>query len=105
MFSCRALRSSVAVCLLHKQSTLRAKLSLLTQMYVDEPSFLAAIDLIMMLGARRWKGCHCSQRKIDGICGTERCPCRRANRECDPDLCVKCKARQVINASITRLAL
>jgi hypothetical protein len=105
MFSCRALRLSIAVCLLRKQSTLRAKLSLLTQMYVDGPSFLAAIDLIMMVGVRRWKGCHCSQGKVDGICGTEKCPCRRANRECDPDLCVKCKARQVIDASIMWLAL
>lgn len=105
MLPCGALRPSVTVCLLPKQSTLRAELSLLTEMYVDDPSVLPAMSLIMVVGARRWKGCHCAQGKIDRICGTERCPCRKANRECDPELCVKCKARQVINVFVMWFAI
>ncbi|EDR03302.1 uncharacterized protein LACBIDRAFT_307384 [Laccaria bicolor S238N-H82] len=42
----------------------------------------------------RWKGCKCGTRKkSSGHCGTEKCPCWAAARECDPELCVKCDAR------------
>ncbi|KAH9830084.1 uncharacterized protein C8Q71DRAFT_911440 [Rhodofomes roseus] len=42
---------------------------------------------------RRWTGCQCG-RKGDGknrrSCLTQACPCRRASRECDPELCTPC---------------
>ncbi|KZP28321.1 SET domain-containing protein [Athelia psychrophila] len=43
---------------------------------------------------RRWKGCQCARSKIADTCSNvQRCACRKANRECDPDVCLKCKAR------------
>ena len=49
------------------------------------------------LGPIRWKGCKCGMRKkSSGHCETEKCPCRAAARECDPELCVKCDARSVL---------
>ncbi|CAL1708459.1 unnamed protein product [Somion occarium] len=41
---------------------------------------------------RRWKGCQCGSIADGGVmCTLERsCPCRMANRECEPELCVTC---------------
>ncbi|KIM78185.1 hypothetical protein PILCRDRAFT_824654 [Piloderma croceum F 1598] len=47
--------------------------------------------------SRRWRGCQCARNKLDATCGTERCPCRKANRECDPDICTKCKAKDAFS--------
>ncbi|KAF8056606.1 hypothetical protein FPV67DRAFT_1431373 [Lyophyllum atratum] len=45
---------------------------------------------------RRWRGCQCAKSKQQGrqhiTCKTSRCPCYRAHRECDPELCIKCEA-------------
>lgn len=45
--------------------------------------------------ARRWKGCNCH---ITGTtCGNpNRCDCRKWGRECDPDLCHDCGAKQAL---------
>ncbi|KAJ7484132.1 hypothetical protein FB451DRAFT_1028361 [Mycena latifolia] len=43
--------------------------------------------------ARRWRGCICTSKSL--TCGTDRCACYLAHRECDPELCVKCLARCV----------
>ena len=42
------------------------------------------------VGIRRWQGCLCANM---GGCATDRCPCRKGGRECDPDVCIQCKAR------------
>lgn len=45
----------------------------------------------------RWSGCKCASR--GGSCSTittlGSCPCIREGRECDPELCVKCEAKDV----------
>ncbi|KAL6299334.1 hypothetical protein BKA93DRAFT_742494 [Sparassis latifolia] len=45
--------------------------------------------------SRRWRGCRCTRRKHmrTRACDTDRCPCRRANRECDPELCLSCEIK------------
>ncbi|KAF9442123.1 SET domain-containing protein [Macrolepiota fuliginosa MF-IS2] len=42
---------------------------------------------------RKWRGCMCTKSRSNKTCGTDRCPCFRAHRECDPDICAKCEAR------------
>ncbi|KAJ7282490.1 SET domain-containing protein, partial [Mycena rebaudengoi] len=44
--------------------------------------------------ARRWRGCTCALSKR-ARCRTKLCPCFLAHRECDPELCLKCQARDV----------
>ncbi|KIJ67517.1 hypothetical protein HYDPIDRAFT_108335 [Hydnomerulius pinastri MD-312] len=39
---------------------------------------------------RRWRGCRCSKTRSGWSCGTKRCPCLEALRECDPELCLSC---------------
>ncbi|KAE9398446.1 SET domain-containing protein [Gymnopus androsaceus JB14] len=47
---------------------------------------------------RRWPGCNCVRtRTLGRPCGTDRCSCFRAHRECDPELCGKCEARDQFN--------
>ncbi|TBU37894.1 SET domain-containing protein [Dichomitus squalens] len=52
--------------------------------------------------ARRWKGCHCpslvvksykkhKKDKVIPACSTDLCPCRKARRECDPEVCSPCR--------------
>ncbi|OAX43422.1 SET domain-containing protein [Rhizopogon vinicolor AM-OR11-026] len=43
--------------------------------------------------ARRWKGCRCVKGR-NGMSCDKRCPCTKARRECDSELCVKCKCRE-----------
>ncbi|KAM5545791.1 hypothetical protein V8D89_000829 [Ganoderma adspersum] len=48
--------------------------------------------------ARRWKGCHCpgvvmkghKRHKKTKARSTDTCPCKKARRECDPDVCTPC---------------
>ncbi|KAK7042070.1 Pre-mRNA splicing factor [Favolaschia claudopus] len=47
---------------------------------------------------RRWAGCACtiskvSRRNNSDICRTKRCACFLAHRECDPEICGKCQAK------------
>lgn len=47
-------------------------------------------------GERRYRGCDCvSHRRASKyqVCDSDRCPCVRAGRECDPELCVPCMPR------------
>jgi len=44
---------------------------------------------------RRISGCKCAQ-KGRPCSNREKCPCYALNRECDPDLCGKCGAKEVI---------
>ncbi|KIK70705.1 hypothetical protein GYMLUDRAFT_89715 [Collybiopsis luxurians FD-317 M1] len=46
---------------------------------------------------RRWPGCNCVRSRSARPCGTDRCACFRAHRECDPELCGKCEARDQFN--------
>ncbi|KAI0052033.1 SET domain-containing protein [Auriscalpium vulgare] len=48
---------------------------------------------------RRWKGCKCAHKSKR--CRTDLCPCRRALRECDIELCKTCKACDVVAADAT----
>ncbi|CAA7257426.1 unnamed protein product [Cyclocybe aegerita] len=44
--------------------------------------------------ALRAKGCKCGSSKKGKTCSEDsNCPCRRAHRECDPELCISCDAR------------
>ncbi|KAJ6608603.1 hypothetical protein B0H10DRAFT_2438956 [Mycena sp. CBHHK59/15] len=43
--------------------------------------------------SRRWPGCNGSCRSRNRKCADDRCYCRQAGRECDPDLCTTCDAR------------
>jgi hypothetical protein len=46
--------------------------------------------------ARRYRGCRCSRRK--NLCQQDRnCECRDLNRECDPDLCLRCGAGELLD--------
>lgn len=56
---------------------------------------------------RQWPGCACAKSKLRRTCMTDRCPCFRAHRECNPEICVKCEAKDPAadicrNASIHR---
>ncbi|OCH87565.1 SET domain-containing protein [Obba rivulosa] len=42
---------------------------------------------------RRWRGCRCTRSKNNKKACLEKCPCRIANRECDPELCLSCEAQ------------
>ncbi|EMD31119.1 hypothetical protein CERSUDRAFT_127583 [Gelatoporia subvermispora B] len=41
---------------------------------------------------RRWQGCRCAGKANRRKACLDRCPCRLANRECDPELCTSCEA-------------
>lgn len=43
---------------------------------------------------RRWKGCDC--KKKAKTCAAMTCDCFKANRECDPELCLPCGASEVL---------
>ncbi|KAI0312596.1 hypothetical protein OF83DRAFT_1250200 [Amylostereum chailletii] len=51
---------------------------------------------------RRWRGCRCKATSASrAVCGTTRCPCVEAGRECDFELCGPCGARgRCANADI-----
>ncbi|EGN92578.1 hypothetical protein SERLA73DRAFT_117187 [Serpula lacrymans var. lacrymans S7.3] len=42
---------------------------------------------------RRWRGCRCATSKAHGSCVSDKCACYIAHRECDPELCLKCKCK------------
>ncbi|KAJ7115589.1 hypothetical protein C8R43DRAFT_1038547 [Mycena crocata] len=43
---------------------------------------------------RRWRGCACAiSRRGGATCRTDRCACYLAHRECDPEICIKCRAK------------
>lgn len=58
-------------------------------------------------GRRRHKGCRCYEPASgkDRVCGTDRCPCFKAGRECDPDLCGSCGAREAVESGQSVLLL
>ena len=45
--------------------------------------------------SRRFQGCRCHAKGKP--CRTDKCECRRFNRECDPDLCTNCEADEVLD--------
>ncbi|TFY52764.1 hypothetical protein EVG20_g10413 [Dentipellis fragilis] len=45
---------------------------------------------------RRHRGCKCTVIKHEKLCRTKKCPCYRAGRECDPELCLPCEANTYI---------
>lgn len=54
-------------------------------------------------GRRRHPGCRCTPYHVSpGLpekrmtCGTDKCPCFRAGRECDPESCGDCGAREEV---------
>ena len=44
---------------------------------------------------RRFQGCRCHAKGRP--CRTDKCECRRFNRECDPDVCLSCEADEVLD--------
>lgn len=44
---------------------------------------------------RKFQGCRCHSRGRP--CRTDRCDCRRLNRECDPDICTTCGSDEVLD--------
>ncbi|KAF8152093.1 hypothetical protein K438DRAFT_1864497 [Mycena galopus ATCC 62051] len=59
---------------------------------------------------RRWPGCACTvpKAKREATCRTVRCACYLAHRECDPEICGKCQAKDAAanvcrNADIQRM--
>lgn len=58
--------------------------------------------MFFLSGPRRWKGCRCYSggRGGRGVCRTDICPCWKARRECDPEVCGRCKPRLVSFSSV-----
>ncbi|KAL0957940.1 hypothetical protein HGRIS_000121 [Hohenbuehelia grisea] len=45
----------------------------------------------------RWKGCRCNgsaRKSRKNLCRTKSCACFAVNRECDPELCLKCGVKE-----------
>ena len=55
---------------------------------------LQFLKLKLVSGTVRWKGCSCRGNTPCSIDSS--CPCRQTNRECDPELCLRC-ARHTTN--------
>ena len=66
------------------------------------------------IGRRRWRGCHChgERPRVYGFgripsgtsfpaCATNHCPCVKALRECDPELCLRCECKYVTPRTCT----
>ncbi|EIM81875.1 SET domain-containing protein [Stereum hirsutum FP-91666 SS1] len=54
---------------------------------------------------RRWRGCTCSKSKRRNLCRTNDCPCWRAHRECDPELCTRCGAKYLFDDECKNIAI
>jgi hypothetical protein len=81
----------------------------LSRTFVRTRQFLLII-CYCLTGRRRHQGCSC--RTVDPgkdqrrpVCGTGDCPCFAANRECDPDLCGRCGAREAVENGKPGVAL
>lgn len=48
--------------------------------------------IICLVGYQRWKGCKCKAVGKQKVCRLDKfnCPCVKAGRECDPELCRNC---------------
>ena len=100
------MRFSGWLSVLPQKATLSSQLPLWTDLYV----FLCVLLRLSTgsipfdtTGQRRPKGCRCknSGRKM---CRTTKCPCFRAGRECDPELCRKCGAKYVYIVTLNSLS-
>ena len=73
-----------------------------------------SLRIHVVIGARRWQGCHCHSHlvksykkhrdKVVPACATDLCPCRKARRECDPDVCSPCGSKSCRNMQIQQRA-
>lgn len=51
----------------------------------------------ILTGVRRYRGCRCKVYNKNKylLCNQEKCPCHKAGRECDPEVCISCKSKCV----------
>ena len=99
VLSHRTLLEKEQMRVLGKEKVLPASVQLSVVLYVHNHSCLSCIFFLLILtplflsfqGQQRWKGCGCGRKGKSRACDSDKCPCFKSRRECDPELCRNCR--------------